>query len=331
MFVRSIFKILVAAGVCSVASPVVYADFDFKTRTDAVQWVVAASALECRLSHPVEAYGESVFSQKAGEPSQFYLSANTSRMKQGLASVQAIAPPWVKRSSMSLGAVRVTESDTPITASHKMTQRMLAQLQKGLDIRFTRKPWYGGARSITVTLSSVGFTLAHSDYLKCLNQLLPLSYAQVEKTTLYYENGDEGLSDKSTARLDDIVKYLNTDKSVQAIYIDAHTDSDGMREENFKRSQQWAQLVQSYLLEQGISDDKSVVRWHGERYPIATNQTLKGMAKNRRVTLRLSREPPVRVDAPEQPEEEPTEEPAQDNLGQGQSNNKKDKSNMEDK
>jgi hypothetical protein len=88
------------------------------------------------------------------------------------------------------------------------------------------------------------------------------------------------------------VSYLKEDPSVKAIYLDGHTDSEGIRGENLLKSERRAERVFNYLVESGIDSKTIAMRWHGERYPLATNRTKKGKAQNRRVTVRLSKEPP---------------------------------------
>lgn len=51
-----------------------------------------------------------------------------------------------------------------------------------------------------------------------------------------------------------------------------------------------AQQVADALIARGLHSDMIEVRAHGSRYPVASNSTAKGQAKNRRVTIRLVRD-----------------------------------------
>ena len=63
-----------------------------------------------------------------------------------------------------------------------------------------------------------------------------------------------------------------------------------------------AELVTNYLLGKGISKEMIVTRYHGESYPVVKNTANRNRAKNRRTTVRLSREEPVVVmNKPEEP------------------------------
>src|SRR5690606_41217362 len=66
--------------------------------------------------------------------------------------------------------------------------------------------------------------------------------------------------------------------------------SDLDRLSNRELSRQRVLAVQAYLVERGVDKDMISIRFHGERYPVANNNTREGREKNRRVTLRLRSE-----------------------------------------
>ncbi len=268
------------------------AAIEFETRTDAAEWKLTSSKLECRLTHAVEGFGEAIFLQEAGEPPHFLLTAESPHMKAGKASLVASPPPWLKAGAISLGLVKVEQTKEPILIGERLTKRMMSELQKGFNLRFTRKSWYGNQQQVKVTLSGIGFNKSYREYNDCLAQLLPMSFRKLERTTVYYRKDENELSEETVSMLDQLVQYIKIDPTVKAFYIDGHTDSSGLRSDNLTISEQRAKMVQTYLVDKGIPEEAIVVRWHGERYPVATNQNEEGMAKNRRVTIRLSKEPP---------------------------------------
>lgn len=78
------------------------------------------------------------------------------------------------------------------------------------------------------------------------------------------------------------------------ILIDGHTDDSGSKEHNLKLSQQRADAVRAYLIEQGVSGELLIARGLGSGRPVAPNTTEESRARNRRVDfVRVSR-----VDAP---------------------------------
>jgi outer membrane protein OmpA-like peptidoglycan-associated protein len=72
--------------------------------------------------------------------------------------------------------------------------------------------------------------------------------------------------------------------------IEGHTDSTGGDELNQKLSEQRAEGVRDYLIEQGLNRDSLSAKGFGKTMPIASNQTAQGRQKNRRVELIVSGE-----------------------------------------
>lgn len=275
----------------------------YATRIDSVVWSFQGSKFSCQISHTIDGFGEAIFERPAGLDTRFVLHSQSPRLKTGQANLVSQPPAWLNNDpSEKLAQVQVKESRTPVQIKRKVSERMLAELQKGMDLHVVRQPWYGDKQSLRVVISSIGFGKTYSDYLQCLSGLLPVNFSQVEKKSLYYDRGDKELRNSVKRYLEKVALYINEDESVKVIYIDGHTDSTGIRNENLLKSQQWAKKVESYLLAEGVDPSLLVVRWHGERYQIASNQTKAGKAKNRRVTIRLSKTPPkMKIDKPKEP------------------------------
>ncbi|HEV7672898.1 MAG TPA: OmpA family protein [Candidatus Angelobacter sp.] len=72
--------------------------------------------------------------------------------------------------------------------------------------------------------------------------------------------------------------------------VEGHTDAVGSDDYNQKLSENRAQAVRDYLVQQGISDNSIVSRGLGKNQPVATNDTPDGRQQNRRVELVLSGE-----------------------------------------
>jgi len=72
--------------------------------------------------------------------------------------------------------------------------------------------------------------------------------------------------------------------------VEGHTDAVGGDDYNQKLSENRAQAVRDYLIQQGIPDNSIVSRGLGKTQPVATNDTAEGRQQNRRVELVLSGE-----------------------------------------
>lgn len=257
-------------------------------------WRVDTSVLECAMVHEVPYYGRAVFKTRAGEASRFVLNSDSSRLKTGQASLFARSPIWMETAKkVDLGYVPVKQSLQPIQLNSRHTERMLAELFDGLELVFTRKPWYGAEESAQVAITTVGFRAAYKQYLACLADLLPVNFDQIKRTSVYFgSNQYEDFRASELRKLDNIALYVKADPTVKEFFIDGHTDSVGTREDNLELAKKRSEEVKRYLVNKGVSESAIVSRWHGERYPISTNETVVGRSKNRRVTIRLERVSP---------------------------------------
>lgn len=72
-----------------------------------------------------------------------------------------------------------------------------------------------------------------------------------------------------------------------AIAVGGHTDSTGSFEYNQELSEDRAESVAQYLLNEGVAQGRVHTRGYGPRFPIATNDTEEGRQQNRRVEIDL--------------------------------------------
>lgn len=75
------------------------------------------------------------------------------------------------------------------------------------------------------------------------------------------------------------------------IELQGHTDSSGPDRYNLDLSEQRANAVRTYLVEQGVSTSQLSARGYGEGEPIDTNATPDGRANNRRVVMAVLENP----------------------------------------
>ena len=75
------------------------------------------------------------------------------------------------------------------------------------------------------------------------------------------------------------------------VRIVGHTDSTGSDAINNPLSMDRAASTRSYLTARGVDGRRIVIEGMGERYPIATNDTAEGRARNRRVEIFVGERP----------------------------------------
>lgn len=253
------------------------------------QWYLSASIFECSLTHPIPRYGKGVFYHEAGEKLKFYLNANANPMKSGDAALVIEAPQWRPGNGVrNLGYVPVKDSAKPIVVERKNARTMMEGLMDGMTPTFTRKSWYND-ESVRVRVSSVNFPNFYNDYLNCVASLLPVNFKQVERTKVLFKVDKAELTESDYEILEKVVIYLKADNTVTSIVIDGHTDSSGRRIYNRRLSKDRSEVVRAYFIANGIPEEMITTRYHGERYPVAKNNSKKNKAQNRRTTVRLEK------------------------------------------
>ncbi|MBS1140770.1 MAG: OmpA/MotB [Proteobacteria bacterium] len=101
-----------------------------------------------------------------------------------------------------------------------------------------------------------------------------------------FESGSANLTPLGRAVLDEMygaIKQIGTPK----VMLLGHTDSQGGRAGNIALSLARANTVRSYLVSKGIPAETLTTSGLGPDQPVATNETIEGRAKNRRIEFKL--------------------------------------------
>ncbi|BAU72987.1 flagellar protein MotY [Metapseudomonas furukawaii] len=277
----------------------------FQTRLEKVEWKVEGDKFECRLSQPITDFGAGEFVRRAGEQATFRLKARERWMGAGSATLLAAAAPWQPgRGDINLGVVSVEGGEVPFNSSQQQAGRLLTGLLEGRSPVIRHRTLQGGD-ALEVRLLPARFEQAYQAYLDCTAKLLPVNFDQVKRMQLGFPGGGMELDDMARARLEIMLDFIKADPSVNHIEIDGHSDNSGNRLTNRDLSRRRALAVFEYLKANGFPEAQMVMRFHGERYPLVPNNSSANRAKNRRVTVQLSR-----VDLPQSSPSTPADAPA---------------------
>lgn len=104
---------------------------------------------------------------------------------------------------------------------------------------------------------------------------------------LLFNTDSATLRPESQEQLGNIAAILKAYPNVH-IKIGGYTDNSGDAQRNLTLSQDRANGVMAELVGLGISSDRMEAQGYGEQFPVATNSTEEGRAKNRRVSLRVT-------------------------------------------
>lgn len=101
-----------------------------------------------------------------------------------------------------------------------------------------------------------------------------------------FASGQAQLVEGARSSLEEVVDLLQTEPD-KKIRVEGHTDSRGDAEANLKLSEQRAQAVVDALISMGVDKDRITAMGMGEDFPIDSNETEEGRARNRRVDVIL--------------------------------------------
>ena len=101
---------------------------------------------------------------------------------------------------------------------------------------------------------------------------------------IYFATASFDLTPGSKIVVDDFVEYLNENPKMK-ILIKGYTDNVGSDASNQTLSENRAKSVHQYIIDKGIPSGRLTYKGFGSKFPIATNLTEEGRAKNRRTVF----------------------------------------------
>lgn len=109
-----------------------------------------------------------------------------------------------------------------------------------------------------------------------------------------FDTGRANLKAGSLQNIYPLVQYLK-DHPETMVKIEGHTDSRGSESYNQELSQNRAESVKAFLVNNGVSPDRISAQGLGKAYPVATNSTAAGRQQNRRVEVTISDAPSASI------------------------------------
>ena len=101
-----------------------------------------------------------------------------------------------------------------------------------------------------------------------------------------FASGRSEITEESAAVLDEVAASLQKNPGI-VVEVAGYTDNSGSRQLNEKLSQQRADAVMTYMVEQGVASANLNAKGYGPADPLADNNTVEGRKKNRRVELHV--------------------------------------------
>lgn len=130
----------------------------------------------------------------------------------------------------------------------------------------------------------------YNQYQAYIAELLPVNFKQVKPARVGFPDSGAALSGVARAELNIILQLFKTDPSINQIKFGGYSDNSDNRLTNRNLSHRRVLAVQEYLKSSGVPKSRINVCFYGKRYSLVANSSAVSRARNRRVTMRLSRE-----------------------------------------
>jgi outer membrane protein OmpA-like peptidoglycan-associated protein/uncharacterized protein YidB (DUF937 family) len=102
-----------------------------------------------------------------------------------------------------------------------------------------------------------------------------------------FATGSAQIPADSDAYLNRVAVALKSAPAGTVLEVAGHTDNTGDSASNMTLSQQRAEAVRAYLIQQGVNGDTLVAKGYGDTKPIGPNDTEEGKFRNRRIEFTL--------------------------------------------
>lgn len=102
--------------------------------------------------------------------------------------------------------------------------------------------------------------------------------------SVLFAPGQATLKSEALQNLYSLVTFMREDPERSAI-IEGYTDNVGSDERNLDLSQRRAEAVRTFLINNGVEEERVMARGYGEASPVASNETAAGRQENRRVEI----------------------------------------------
>lgn len=257
------------------------------------EWQMESSVFECRLYQPIPGYGEAQFLHPAGEQLMFSMEAYADTIHSENLFFRSEPPPWnFKREPSQILQLGEVVNPNKLVLGSDDARKLISEMLLGMVPTLVGQSVISPGQQIDIGLSPLHFKAAYSSYQTCAEDLLPVNYSQVGRSTIFWPSGARQLSAETMQLLDNIVLYSKADRSVVGFEVDSFTDTAGETRENLLLSEERAFLVTNYLIRQGVDPETIATRAHGEREQFLVVNPERSAAdrdRNRRVNVVMVR------------------------------------------
>jgi hypothetical protein len=163
-----------AGRVIALAAPVTHADWEPRRAADG-----------CTLAHEIPGYGRVRFIADYAGRLRFELDPWWRPTRSEALSVFAAPPPWRHEGSVrQLAEVRMEANSPVVSASGPVAERLLIELNEGMELRVRHPDWVDGSQSVDIRLVPVRFSPAAAVFRACVAELSSRLPAPIDTSAL---------------------------------------------------------------------------------------------------------------------------------------------------
>ncbi|AVF62980.1 MotY family protein [Vibrio alginolyticus] len=270
-------------------SKVSYSEEVLTIPMDLSKWTYEGNKFKCNLLQSNKDYGKFYFLAEPNNKFYFISDIEYENNKWKTIALTTQNAPWGDELyRKEFGSLEFTKPSQRFIFN-KGAEEFMDSIASGSWVTLSLKG--SNASSVSeIVIPTLQIQNALKSFNACRARLPKLSFSEARDMALSFEFGQKTLSRGQKATLEALYSYVSVDDRVTKILIDGHTDNVGSSLTNLSVSRTRAEQVTNALIELGVEESMIETRAHGSRYPIASNNSVNGQAKNRRVTLRLVRD-----------------------------------------
>lgn len=258
----------------------------YETQFKNSKWFNYSSKLSCKMTHEVNNFGTAIFNKNSGNDLynfefHFLIKPNL----KTLSTVYVLPNHWqTLPQNYQLFDVDLYKGYN-ISFENDNVNLLLNYLEQGYKIGFI----YNGIIKTNFILSNINFQQAYNKYKKCINNLLPHSFEDIQQTILHFDNNSLKLTKESKKELDKLLNYIKEDTDFDTIEINSYSDSYGTRSKNLEISKERRNKIIQQFINFGINKNIITGKSFGERHFITHNNTKEARSQNRRIIINLKK------------------------------------------
>ncbi len=260
---------------------------EIKVPMDLTSWTYHGAKFKCDLASEIPSFGKIYFHARPGNRITFFVDHFNGSINSVGGFLSAETPPWSEHPFEQPISIGSGQSRTQVRF-YENIDNLLTHIALGDWIRISLAGERASEdRSALIPTTQIQSSL--NKFNQCRARLPAMTFAEARDTVLHFSVGQRVASSQQKKRLKALADYIHFDTEVSKVLVDGHTDNVGSSLANLQIARVRADDIASVLADFGITRQQIEVRAHGDRYPLMSNKTAQGRAKNRRVTIRLIR------------------------------------------